>query len=218
MSLGLFYPWSSSNHLVLFAVLVSQVSGSVLAELIVRGFVLFELELHVILIFTWDCPQSEREVTNCFASCELPCEECGEVLVANFKPIFPGENWRDILPPKNPPRISLAKFWIQISSPWTSGSAFAQSFLQESAQKSSRKTPSRILQRLYNKNPRHISAEGPGQKFRAGEATSKHPKEESAVVVSLFRRLQARSKRKGRPANDGLRVSYAASLSQTRRF
>ena len=30
---------------------------------------------------------------------------------------------------------------------------------------SSRKSPSKILQNLYNKNPRHISAEGPGQKL-----------------------------------------------------
>ena len=32
-------------------------------------------------------------------------------------------------------------------------------------EKSSRKIPSKILQNLYNKNPRHISAEGPGQPF-----------------------------------------------------
>ena len=31
-------------------------------------------------------------------------------------------------------------------------------------EKSSRKIPGKILQNLYNKNPRHISAEGPGQK------------------------------------------------------
>ena len=30
-------------------------------------------------------------------------------------------------------------------------------------EKSSRKIPGEILQNLYNKNPRHISAEGPGQ-------------------------------------------------------
>ena len=28
---------------------------------------------------------------NFFASCELLCEECGEVLVTIFKPVFPGE-------------------------------------------------------------------------------------------------------------------------------
>ena len=32
-------------------------------------------------------------------------------------------------------------------------------------EKSSRKIPGKILQILYNKNPRHISAEGPGQNF-----------------------------------------------------
>ena len=37
-------------------------------------------------------------------------------------------------------------------------------------EKSSRKIPGKILQNLYSKNPRHISAEGPGQKFfSAGE-------------------------------------------------
>ena len=30
-------------------------------------------------------------------------------------------------------------------------------------EKSSRKIPGKILQNLYDKNPRHISAEGPGQ-------------------------------------------------------
>ena len=33
-------------------------------------------------------------------------------------------------------------------------------------EKSSRKIPGKILQNLYNKNPRHISAEGPGQILR----------------------------------------------------
>ena len=32
-------------------------------------------------------------------------------------------------------------------------------------EKSSRKIPGKILQNLYDKNPRHISAEGPGQDF-----------------------------------------------------
>ena len=32
-------------------------------------------------------------------------------------------------------------------------------------EKSSRKIPGKILQKLYKKNPRHISAEGPGQNF-----------------------------------------------------
>ena len=32
-------------------------------------------------------------------------------------------------------------------------------------EKSSRKIPGKILQNLYNKNPRHISAEGPAQEF-----------------------------------------------------
>ena len=40
---------------------------------------------------TWDCPPSEHEVTNILASCELLCEERGEVSVTNFKPMFPGE-------------------------------------------------------------------------------------------------------------------------------
>ena len=41
---------------------------------------------------------------------------------------------------------------------------FLSSFLWEkSPEKSSRKIPGKILQKLYNKNPRHISAEGPGQ-------------------------------------------------------
>ena len=41
-------------------------------------------------------------------------------------------------------------------------------------EKSSRKIPGKILQNLYNKNPRHISAEGPGQVFcyRHTESTS----------------------------------------------
>ena len=33
------------------------------------------------------------------------------------------------------------------------------------SEKSSRKIPGKILQNLHNKNPRHISAEGPGQEF-----------------------------------------------------
>ena len=38
-------------------------------------------------------------------------------------------------------------------------------------EKSSRKIPGKMLQNLYNKNPRHISAEGPGQKmFLSGKA------------------------------------------------
>ena len=43
---------------------------------------------------------------------------------------------------------------------------FFSSFLWEKKrpEKSSRKIPAKILQNLYNKNPRHISAEGPGQK------------------------------------------------------
>ena len=60
-------------------------------------------------------PQSENEVTNFFASCELLCEECGEVSVTNFKPIFLGNNWQEILPPKNLPHTSLSSFWIFIT-------------------------------------------------------------------------------------------------------
>ena len=36
-------------------------------------------------------------------------------------------------------------------------------------EKSSRKIPGKILQNLYNKNPRHISAEGAGQPFRGSQ-------------------------------------------------
>ena len=49
-------------------------------------------------------------MTNFFASCELLCEECGEVSVANFKPIFPGEKLTDILSPK----ISTTYFPLKI--------------------------------------------------------------------------------------------------------
>ena len=49
-------------------------------------------------------------MTNFFASCELLCEECGEVLVINFKPFFLGKYCQEILPPKNPPHNSLSKY------------------------------------------------------------------------------------------------------------
>ena len=39
-------------------------------------------------------------MTNFFASCELLCEECGEVAVTNLKPIFPWEICQEILPQK----------------------------------------------------------------------------------------------------------------------
>ena len=39
-------------------------------------------------------------MTNFFASCELLCEECGKVLVTNFKPIFPGKRLSEFLPQK----------------------------------------------------------------------------------------------------------------------
>ena len=43
---------------------------------------------------------------------------------------------------------------------------FFSSFLwRKCPEKSSKKIPGKILQHLYNKNPRHISAEGPGQYF-----------------------------------------------------
>ena len=52
--------------------------------------------------------------TNFFASCELLCEERGEVSVTNLKPILPGENRQDILPPKKHhifPSQNLQKFY-----------------------------------------------------------------------------------------------------------
>ena len=67
----------------------------------------------------WDCPQSEHEVTNFFASCEVLCVECGEVSVTNFKPLIRH------FATKYPPHSSLQYF--QISSLPTSGSALAQS-------------------------------------------------------------------------------------------
>ena len=57
-------------------------------------------------------------MTNFFASCELLCEECGEVSVINFKPIFPGKNCQEILPPKNPPHNSLSKYSNFITLEW----------------------------------------------------------------------------------------------------
>ena len=60
-------------------------------------------------VITLDCPQSDHKVTNFFVSCELLCEECAEVSVTNFKPIFAGKNRQEILPPKNPPHNSLSK-------------------------------------------------------------------------------------------------------------
>ena len=41
-------------------------------------------------------------MTNFFASCELLCEECGEVSVTNLKPMFPGEeSTRDLAAKKS---------------------------------------------------------------------------------------------------------------------
>ena len=45
--------------------------------------------------------------------------------------------------------------------------------------------PGKILQNLYNKNPRHISAEGPGQDLPfhiASTAARKHPQSRSFLV------------------------------------
>ena len=44
-------------------------------------------------------------------------------------------------------------------------------------EKSSRKIPGKILQNLYNKNPRHISAEGPAQtiRYRSDSSLIQHP-------------------------------------------
>ena len=47
------------------------------------------------VFITRDCPQSEHQVTNFFGHCELQREQCGEVLVTNFRTIFPGENRQD---------------------------------------------------------------------------------------------------------------------------
>ena len=54
-------------------------------------------------------------------------------------------------------------------------------------EKSSRKIPGKILQNLYNKNPRHISAEGPAQSvvnlLRIVIRYSKYCKSEQNVVI-----------------------------------
>ena len=51
---------------------------------------------------------------------------------------------------------------------------FFSSFCGEKCpEKSSRKIPGKILQNLYNENPRHISAEGLGQVMISGVASSK---------------------------------------------
>ena len=57
-------------------------------------------------------------------------------------------------------------------------------------EKSSKKIPGKILQNLYNKNPQHISAEGPGQKMtrkskkqgKEGQGTRFHTESGSDLV------------------------------------
>ena len=57
--------------------------------------------------------------------------------------------------------FGAAGFFSRISSP----DFFASSLWEKCPEKSSRKISSKILPNLHNKNPRHISAEGPGQQF-----------------------------------------------------
>ena len=57
--------------------------------------------------FARDHPQSEHWVTNFFAYRELHCEECGEVLVTNFKTIFAGRKLTEHFATKKSTSISL---------------------------------------------------------------------------------------------------------------
>ena len=60
-------------------------------------------------------------------------------------------------------------------------------------EKSSRKIPGKILQNLYNKNPRHISAEGPGQK---SQKTFENEFGTVPPLAEVARALRARSAEK----------------------
>ena len=47
--------------------------------------------------------------------CELQREECGEVLVTKFKPVFLGENRQETMPQNSPPRFSRTKIQDSIT-------------------------------------------------------------------------------------------------------
>ena len=74
-------------------------------------------------------------------------------------------------------------------------------------EKSSRKIPGKILQNLYNKNPRHISAEGPGQKF-LGRTSRGH----SGVI-----RADIPAQHFGQGGQSPGKTSISARTSMTRR-
>ena len=73
-------------------------------------------------------------------------------------------------------------WWIcrQIFSPHFS----PHSCGQKCPEKSSRKIPGKILQILHNQNPRHISAEGPPQKFSQSADDSSRPLRNSRKLSS----------------------------------
>ena len=83
-------------------------------------------------------------------------------------------HWRSYLPSKF--RVSFCQNGYFRRFPFLSRRIFSRilspdlfsSFSWEKCpEKSSKKIPGKILQNLYNKNPRHISAEGPGQQNSA---------------------------------------------------
>ena len=107
-------------------------------------------------------------------SYEISDEKCSEIFSEMFEPLFCGSEKN---PVKFPPNflgsdLGRADFFfggIFIFGPPDFFRGFCcRIFLLISVEKkcpeqSSRKIPGKLLQNLYNKNPRHISAEGPGQ-------------------------------------------------------
>ena len=63
---------------------------------------------------------AEMPAKSSFASCELQCDECGEVAATIFMPIYLEELLQEVLPPENPPHLhssikasnlSTMEFW-----------------------------------------------------------------------------------------------------------